>query len=49
MAIIPLVVLISVLLFGIEELAVQLEETLSIYLMQGFCYNIYENAHEFIV
>ena len=44
-----LVALLSILLFGIEELAVQLEETLSIYLMQGFCYNIYENAHEFIV
>ena len=48
MAIIPLVALISILLFGIEELAVQLEEPFSIFPMQGFYNNIYENSHKLI-
>ena len=47
-AMIPSVAVISLFLFGIEELAVQLEEPFSILPMQGFCNKIYDNAHEII-
>ena len=42
------VALISIFLFGIESLAVQLEEPFFILTMQGFCNKIYDNAHEII-
>ena len=48
-AVILLVVIISIFSFGLEELAVQLEEPFSIFSMQGFCNNIYDNAHDIIV
>ena len=48
MAMIPSVALTSILLFRIEYLAVQLEELLSIFPVQVFCNNIYDNDHEII-
>ena len=48
MEMIPSVEVIYIVLFGIEELAVQLEEPFSIFPMQGFCYKIYDNSHEII-
>ena len=45
---IPLIALIFVLLFGIEELVVQLEKSFSIFPMQGFCNKIYGNYHKTI-
>ena len=42
------VALISISLFNIEELVVQLEKPSSILHMQGFCNKIYDNAHEII-
>ena len=48
MEMIPSVAVIYIVLFGIEELAVQLEEPFSIFPMQGFCYKIYDNSHYII-
>ena len=48
MAMIPSVVVISILLFGIEELAVNLEETLYISPIQSLCNKIYDNDHKII-
>ena len=45
---IPLVKVISIFLFGIEPLSVQLEEPFSIFPMQGFNNNIYDNYYKII-
>ena len=43
-----LVVEIYIFLFGIEELAFQLEEPFYDFPMQSFCNNIYHNSHKII-
>ena len=48
MAMIPSVALTSVFLFGIEELATQLEEPFTILPMQGFCDKIGANCDEIV-
>jgi len=45
---IPATLLISVFLFGIEELATQLEEPFTILPMQGFCDKIGANCDEIV-
>ena len=45
---IPASLLISVFLFGIEELATQLEEPFTILPMQGFCDKIGANCDEIV-
>ena len=42
------VAVLSILLFSVEELAVQLEEPFSIFPMQGFCNNIQNCSHKII-
>ena len=47
-ALIPAAAILSLFLFGIEELAVQLEEPFSILPMQGFCDKIGANVDEIV-
>ncbi len=44
----PVLVMLSIFLFGIEELATQLEEPFTILPMQGFCDKIYNWVNEIV-